>query len=162
MADRLVPAGRVGRPHGLDGSFYLEDPGHPLRAGTMVSVAGQEARVERCGGTAERPLLRLSVASDRDGAAALRGERLLLPEAEAPLADGEWLVEDLVRCEVPGLGRVRRVIAGPSCDVLEVGEAGTLVPLVADAVKGVDLERGVIEVDLEFLALEPGPEDEPT
>ena len=28
-----VPAGRVGRPHGLDGSFYVERRAHPLHRG---------------------------------------------------------------------------------------------------------------------------------
>ena len=32
----LVTAGRVGKPHGLDGSFYVEAPRHALPEGTAL------------------------------------------------------------------------------------------------------------------------------
>ena len=47
------------------------------------------------------------------------------------------------------------MLAGPSCDVLEVGEDAVLVPLVSDAVRNVDPAARVIEVDLRFLGLAP-------
>jgi 16S rRNA processing protein RimM len=151
-----VAAGRVGRPHGLDGSFHVEAASEPLPEGTRVTVAGREALVERTAGTAERPILRIAGVSDRDAATALRGEALMVDGGE--LADGEYLTADLVGCEVPGLGSVRQVIAGPSCDVLEVGEARVLVPFVSDAVKSVDTAARVIEVDARFLGLEGPPQ----
>ncbi len=53
---------------------------------------------------------------------------------------------------------VTRLLELPSCEVLEVARAAggdaLLVPLVADAVRDVDLERRVIEVDLRFLGEE--------
>ena len=72
-------------------------------------------------------------------------------ELDEELEDDEYLVADLIGCEVPGLGWVRRVVDSPSCPLLEVGEEGYLVPLIADAVKLVDLERKLIEVDRDFL-----------
>ncbi|MEA2309153.1 MAG: hypothetical protein QOI65_1439, partial [Thermoleophilaceae bacterium] len=50
----------------------------------------------------------------------------------------------------------RRVIPGPSCDVLEVGEAAVLVPFISDAVTNVDLAARVIDVDTDFLDLDAG------
>ena len=146
--------GRVGRAHGLDGSFYVERPEHPLPEGTLVRVGDREFRVERRAGSPARPLLRLGGIADRDGAAALHGEPLLVAAEEVALAEGEFLVDDLVGCSVKGLGTVRRVIAAPSCDLLEVGDDAVLVPLVRDAVKRVDTGARVIEVDREFLALD--------
>jgi 16S rRNA processing protein RimM len=146
-----VTAARVGRPHGLDGSFYAEHVAEPLPEGTDVMVAGRAARVERRAGTDERPILRLSGVADRDAAEALRGEALLVDGGE--LGEGEFLTADLVGCEVPGLGTVRRVIAAPSCDLLEVGDDAVLVPLISDAVKRVDTAGRLIEVDLAFLDL---------
>jgi 16S rRNA processing protein RimM len=151
--ERLVPAGRVGRPHGRDGSFYVERAGHPLPAGLAVTVAGRVVRIERRAGTDERPLIRLEGAADRSDAEALRGEALLVSSSDAPLEEGEYLSADLVGCSVPGLGTVREVISAPSCDVLDVD--GTLVPFVSDAVRRVDLSARVIEVDHRFLDLEP-------
>jgi 16S rRNA processing protein RimM len=153
--DRLVTAGRVGRPHGLDGSFRVESPAHPLTVGTAVSIEGAPRVVERRAGTDDRPLIRLEGVGDRDTATTLRGSLLLVSEAEAPLGELEWLAADLVGCLVPGLGRVTRVIGAPSCDLLEL-EDGTLVPLISDAVSSVDLAHGRIEVDRRFLGLE-GP-----
>ena len=147
---RLVTAGRVGRPHGLDGSFAVVDPQAVLAVGTVVSVAGCERRVERRAGTDARPLLRLEGITDRGRADALRGELLLVSDSQAPLEEGEWLAADLVGCRVEGLGAVRRVLPAPSCDVLEL-EGGALVPLIADAVRAVDLQRRRISVDRGFL-----------
>jgi 16S rRNA processing protein RimM len=143
----LVTAGRVGRAHGWNGSFYVEQPDHPLDEGTSLVLAQRTYRVEHRAGTDERPLLRLGGLDDRQAVDARRGQLLLVDE---PLAEGEWLAGDLVGCEIPGLGVVRRVLDGPSCEVLELGD-GTLVPFVSDAIESVDREAGRIEVRREFL-----------
>jgi 16S rRNA processing protein RimM len=143
----LVSAGRVGRPHGIDGSFWVEHARHPLGVGTAVTVGGRPLLVERRAAGDERPLVRVSAVGDRDAAAALRGELLLVDEA---LEEGEWLAGDLVGCRVDGLGSVRRVLEAPSCELLELDD-GTLVPFIRDAVRRVDPERGVIEVDRRFI-----------
>jgi 16S rRNA processing protein RimM len=148
-----VSAGRVGRPHGLDGSFYVNGPKQPLAEGTVIRVAGADRLVERRAGTDERPIVRLEGISDRNGASALLGEQLLLEQEDEPLEEGEYIVSDLVGCTIEGLGVVTGVIPGPSCDVLEVGVDGVLVPFVSDAVKRVDLEGRIIEIDRHFLGL---------
>lgn len=147
---RLVTAGVVGRTHGLDGSFHVERPQHPLERGTVVRLADRDRAVERRAGTDRRPLVRLAGIGTREAAAALRGAVMLV---EAVLEDGEWLAEDLVGCRVAGLGAVVRVIDAPSCDLLEL-EGGELVPLIADAVRAVDLDSATIEIDRRFLRLE--------
>ena len=127
-----MPVGRVGKAHGRDGELLRRRRiTSSCGAGTQVRVAGQDARIERRAGTDERPLIRLSGVAEREAAAALRGEALLVAAAEAPLEEGEWLAEDLVGCEVPGIGTVRRVVSGPSCDLLEVGPDEVLVPFVS-------------------------------
>ena len=149
---RSVTVGRVGKPHGLDGSFTVRDPGEPVAVGDTVTVAGLLRRVERVAGTREHPILRLEGVRARDAAERLRGE-LVLTEVE--LGGGEWVAEDLVGCSVTGLGTVTRVLAGRSCDLLELDD-GRLVPLVGDAVKAVDLAAGRIDVDPAFLGVD-GP-----
>jgi 16S rRNA processing protein RimM len=140
----LVTAGRVGKPHGRDGSFYVERPRHELPEGAEVTLAGRAHRIVRRAGTDERPLIRLA---DLDDPGGVRGELLLV---EDQLGEGEWLASDLVGLSVPGMGKVVQVIDAPSCSVLEL-EDGTLIPLVADAVRSVDFEAGEIEVDRDFL-----------
>jgi ribosomal 30S subunit maturation factor RimM len=69
--------------------------------------------------------------------------------AEVELEEDEWLHSDLVGMEVVGVGKVERVLPGPSCDVLEVGEV--LIPFIKDAIKHIG--EGRIEVNAEFLGL---------
>jgi 16S rRNA processing protein RimM len=169
IAGRLVSVGRVGRPHGRDGSFWVEgavavtspDESDPLRPGSEVVLAGRALAVVRRGGTAQRPLLAVAGIGTRAEAAATRGEALLVPEDDAPPAPGEWLVDELIGARIEGLGEVRRVLAGPSCDVLEVGESGFLVPLVSDAIRDIDPAAGRIEVDRSFLGLDEHEKEPP-
>lgn len=144
---------RIGRPHGLDGSFYVDAPHGLLEEGTVVQIGDRELVIEGRKGTDAKPIIRLAGVTDRAAAAALRGETLRVGEDEEAPGEGEWPIEDLVGCRVEGLGHVTRVLEGLSCDVLEVGEEGHLVPLVTDAVTRVDTENKVIEVDREFLGL---------
>jgi 16S rRNA processing protein RimM len=163
MADWLR-AGTVGSPHGLDGSFHVVAPNAPLLTlDATVVVAGRELRITRRAGTDTRLILRVEGHDDRDAAQALRGEDLLVSREHAPeLEADEWWAEELEGCSVHDgarqVGIVRRLLALPSCEVLEVartsGGSDLLVPLVADAVRAVDVERREIEIDLRFLGEE--------
>jgi 16S rRNA processing protein RimM len=154
-------AGRVGRPHGLDGSFHVVVPNAALLDTVeTVTVGGREREIVRRAGTASRPILRLDGCDRREDAEALRGEELTVPRSVAPpLEEDEWWVEDLVGCAVHDAGRrvgvVRNMLALPSCEVLEVtredGNGELLVPLVGDAVREVDVEAREIDIDLRFL-----------
>ena len=156
----FVEAGRVGRPHGLDGSFHVTRPRAELLAvGRPVTVSGRSREIDRRAGTDERPILRLAGATSRADAEALRGEPLLVPRDSLPaLGEDEWWPEDLVGCSVMdgdrAVGTVSAVSGLPSCDVLEVSrdEGETLlVPLVRDAVRTVDVEGRVVDVDMRFV-----------
>ncbi|MBV9413861.1 MAG: 16S rRNA processing protein RimM [Solirubrobacterales bacterium] len=153
-------AGRVGRPHGLDGSFHVTRPNvQLLENATSVLVDDRELEITRRAGTASRLILRLEDHDDRAAAELLRGKDLLVERAQAPeLGEDEWWAEELVGCSVRDGGRVVgtvvRLVELPSCEVLEVERPGhqeLLVPLVSDAVREVDLERRSIDVDLRFL-----------
>jgi 16S rRNA processing protein RimM len=152
-------AGRIGRPHGLDGSFHVTRPRPALLPlGGSVTVAGTAREIVRRSGTDERPILRLEGVSDRGGAEGLRGEDLRVDRAAAPdLPDGEYWAEDLEGCAVVtragrDLGVVERLRPLPSCEALEVGEL--LVPMVGDAVVSVDLGARRIVVDPAFLGID--------
>lgn len=143
--------GRVGRAHGLDGSFYLDSAAEPLTVGDPVRVGALDTLVERLGGTARRPLLKLRDVSSREAADSIRGEDILV---ERDLEPDEYLAADLVGLRIAGLGTVRRIINAPSCDLLAVGDDEILIPFIRDAVKRIDVDAGVIEIDPSFLALE--------
>ena len=158
-SDWLV-AGRVGRPHGLDGSFHVTRPRPALLPlGGEVRVGERSAEIVRRAGTDDRPILRLGGFEGREAAEGLRGHDLLVARSAAPpLEDDEWYAEDLVGLRVVDRGRevgtVGRLVPLPSVEALEVerpaGEA-LLVPLVRDCVRHVDLDGRVVDVDLAFL-----------
>ncbi len=157
-------AGRVGRPHGLDGSFYVSQASPLLLGmGAGVVLAGVPRRITRRAGQDARPIIAVEGCEDRRTAEALHGEELMVPRAGAPeLPEDEWWAEDLEGCAVRDgerqLGMVSRLLNLPSVDVLEVvgpdGGVELLVPLVGDAVRSVDVEQKRIEVDLQFLGQE--------
>ncbi len=160
---KQLPAGRVGRPHGLDGSFYVTGP-RPLllELGTVVSVGARTAAIVRRAGTERRPIVRLEGVEGRAAAEALRGMELTVPVEHAPvLGEGEWWAHELEGCVVVDgdrrLGTVSRLIELPSCEALEVqpaeGGEALLVPMVKDAVRRVQAAEGRIEVNLDFLGL---------
>jgi len=156
-------AGRVGRPHGLDGSFHVTQPNVQLLTNAeTVMIDERQLGITRRAGTPRRLILRLEDHEDRAAAERLRGKDMLVERAQAPeLGPDEWWEADLVGCAVHdgdrSVGTVKRLVELPSCEVLEVERPGggeLLVPLVADAVREVDLERRTIDVDLRFLGEE--------
>jgi 16S rRNA processing protein RimM len=157
-------AGVVGRPHGLDGSFYVTQPKPDLLVlGLDVWIDGEPRLITRRAGFDRGLILRLEGCEDRPGAQALGGRELLVGRDRAPELDAEeWWAEDLEGCAVHDarreIGVVKRLLALPSCDVLEVTRAGggpeLLVPLIKDAVRRVDVDRREIEIDLRFLGEE--------
>ena len=144
-----MPAGRVGRPHGLDGSFHVTRAG-ALTEGLTVVVRGQPRVIARVAGTSERPIVRLEGASSREDAEALRGADMLVPGV---LEQDEYWASDLAGCSVVDgdrvVGVVARMVALPSCEALEVGDV--LIPMVRDAIRSIDVEARRIDVDMEFV-----------
>lgn len=161
-ASEWLEAGRIGRPHGLDGSFYVTQPRPALlRHGLAVQVGDVAAEVVRLSGTDAKPILRLDVAESREAIEALRGVALTVPRAVAPaLEEDEWYASDLVGCAVVDavagvdVGFVRELMALPSCEALAVARVDgpeLLVPLVKDCVRSVDVAAARIDIDLAFL-----------
>lgn len=164
-----VPAGRVGRAHGLDGSFYVTAARPRLLAlGTTLTVAGRVAKLVRRAGTDEHPIVRLEGIRDRAAAQALLGLDLTVDLAQAPrLDEGEWWASELEGCEVVDgerrVGVVTRLVELPSCEALEVrlgasdsedappASSDLLVPMVREAVRYVDPLARRIDVDMSFL-----------
>jgi 16S rRNA processing protein RimM len=160
-ADRWLRAGVVGRPHGLDGSFHVGNAlAGLLDVGVEVRVDGVSRRIDRRAGHDRRLIVRFEGSEGRDAAEELRGQEIFVARDAAPsLEEDEWWATDLEGCAVRDgdrdVGVVARLLELPSCEVLEVtrkdGSPDLLVPLIKDAVRDVDLDDRVIDVDLRFL-----------
>ena len=146
-----VQIGRVGKSHGLDGSFVVEDASDaPERflVGAELLVEGEPARVVASKRARGRPVIKL----DRDArrGAALEVPRAALPEPE----EGSFYVVDLVGLEVVEesgrpLGRVADVAPGVANDVLEL-DSGLALPMVEECVREIDLDGGRIVIGAGF------------
>jgi len=136
-----VQVGRVGKPHGLAGAFFVEraseDPDRFV-VGASLLVAGSPAIVVESKRSGGRPVIRL----DRD---VERGVPLEVPRSELPPPDADsFYVTDLVGLEAvedggPALGRVTDVSPGVANDVIEL-DSGLALPFVAACVLEVDLD----------------------
>lgn len=133
--------------------------------------------IVRRAGNDTRPILRVHGIDDRASAEALRGQPLTVASLDAPpLPKDEWWAHELEGCAIVDgdrrIGVVTRLIELPSCEVLEVHRdppasadlTGThqlkappdaqpqlLVPMVKDAIRNVDVQTGVIDVDMRFI-----------
>ena len=143
----LVRVGRVGRPHGLQGAFVVEEASEAperFEVGATLYAGGAAARVVESKRARGRPVVRLDRRVDRGTELAVPRDALPPPEEDA------YYVFQLVRLDVVeeggrGRGRVAEVTPGVANDVLEL-DSGALLPLVEACVREVDLAAGRIVV----------------
>ena len=164
--DRLVQVGRVGRPHGTDGAFVVEqasDDDRRWEVGATLIVDGAPARVtlmRRVGGG--RRAIRLDRPVPRGAELSVRFADLPTPEPDSYYA---FQLVGLAVFDDAGAsaGVVSEVLPGPANDNLELDD-GRLVPLIEDAIREIDLEARRVVVAKGFLGSEcpfrqcpPGP-----
>jgi 16S rRNA processing protein RimM len=142
-----VVVGRVGKSHGLDGSFVVEnasDDPERFAVGAELMVGGEPARVVSTKRARGRPVIRL----DRD---VPRGAPLEIPrEALTTPEEGSYYVFRLVGLGVEEeggrpLGRVVDIAPGVANDIVEL-DSGLALPMVEECILEVDLDAGRILV----------------
>ena len=142
MSD-LVVVGRVGKSHGVDGSFFVEgasDAPERFARGATLLVDGEPAEVTVSKrGAGGRVVIQLDRPAPRGATLAVRRDDLPEPDEDA------YYVFQLVGLAVEeeggrALGTVIEVENGPANDAL-VLDSGLLLPLVDACVLDIDLER---------------------
>jgi 16S rRNA processing protein RimM len=146
-AGELVVIGRVGKPHGLDGSFFVENASETrsfFAVGSKLLVDGEVAEVVGSKQARGRPVIRL----DRR---VTRGTELAVPvSALAETGADEYYVFQLVGLQVreeggEELGVVTDVAPGVANDVLQL-DSGLALPMVEECILSVDLNARAIVV----------------
>jgi 16S rRNA processing protein RimM len=147
----LIGVGRVGKPHGLDGAFFVERPSERksvFATGATLYAGGEPASVVVSRhGSGGRPVIKLDRPVER-------GTELAVARATLPTLgdEDEFYVFELVGLDVEEeggrrLGRVREVLEYPGNDVLEL-DSGASLPLVEECVRKVDLAgRRIVVAD---------------
>jgi len=151
--ERLVQVGRVGRPHGTDGAFVVEqasDDEQRWSVGATVLVEGEPARItlmRRVGGG--RRAIRLDRPAPRGAELSVRLADLPVPEPDSYYA---FQLVGLAVLDEAGtaVGVVADVSPGVANDNLALDD-GRLVPLIEDAIREIDLEGRRIVVAQGFL-----------
>ena len=148
MSSELVVVGRVGRPHGVDGSFFVEggsEAPERFATGATLLVDGSPAEITGSKrGAGGRFVIKLDRPVPRGATLAVRRDELPDPEPDA------YYVFQLVGLTVEEeggrpLGVVADVTPGPANDAF-VLDSGLLLPMVDACVLDVDLEAGRVIV----------------
>ena len=152
--DRPIAVGRVGKPHGLDGAFVVEqasdDPAR-YHVGARLLVDGEVAEVVASRRVGKgRVAIRLDRQVRRGAELSVRRGELPEPEPDSWYA---FELEGLVVVDDAGatIGRVAHVHPGVANDNIEL-EDGVLVPLIDAALVAVDVPGGKIVLRAGFLA----------
>lgn len=161
----MVNIGRLTAAVGLKGEIkvltYAEDSEN-LHEGTLLYMEKnhtiETAEVIGLRYQKNRPVIRLAGVANRNDAEALRNVEIYIPEDDLEeLPEGEYYIRDLIGCRVydraseKELGIVDDVLQNTSQSVYRVlSDEGKeiLIPAVDAFEREIDLERGVIEVEL--------------
>ncbi len=163
---RLVPVGKITRPHGVRGAVKVYPYGETLASlGVGAEVHLDSSPGGPGGGLAIagiRPqgkmwIVEFAGVSDRDKAEDLCGQEILVPESVLPPTDeGEYYYFQLIGLRVETtsgetLGPIKGILEAGGNDVYVVERQDgreVLIPAVDEIVRRVDLENGVMVVDL--------------
>jgi 16S rRNA processing protein RimM len=155
MAEKTFRVGQIVGGFGLRGQVKVEaltDFEERFAPGTRLLLKGEWVTIDAFTMHKGRPLLKLSGVNDLTAAEKLQWEYLEYVGDDRPeLDEDEFLTEDLIGLRVVTvegheLGEVDNVLDMPAHDVLQVREV--LIPAVKEFVKDIDLEKGVITVEL--------------
>jgi 16S rRNA processing protein RimM len=142
-----VTIGKVGRPHGIDGAFFVEQPSEDKRwwqTGARFLAGGTPVEVVAHRTSSGRPVIKVEPAVER-------GVLLEVDHAHLPATgENEYYAFELVGLRVVEetgrpLGTVEAVTPGVANDVLEL-DSGVLLPMVEDCVREIDLDARRIVV----------------
>jgi 16S rRNA processing protein RimM len=168
-----VNAGRIAGVFGLHGELKLDASrvgDDALRAGLAATLrlpdgTTREVTVAAVRRQKDRPLIRLTGIDDANSAAVLVGAQMTIGRDDAPLGEREYFDADLVGCRLLDEAGVERgvvvdVLHYPNQDLLVVGPARAMLPLVAAFIAGVDVARKEIRVSVPAGLLEPSEAEE--
>jgi len=153
--------GRVTAPFGVTGWIriqpFTESPDGLLAYPVWWLGSGSEWKqypVAHARVRGRAVVAKLEGCDDRDCAAALRGREVAVPRVDLPPpAENEWYWADLIGLTVVNttgetLGTLSGILRTGANDVLVVeGGRERLLPFIAEVVRKVDLERGVVRVE---------------
>lgn len=130
--------------------LYIEKPGKPSRELEISKISGHEGKGQI--------LVSAVGITDRDRAADLSGYLITVaPEERVELPEGEYWIDSLIGMSVidaeseEHLGKIEDVLSTGSSDLYQVRTPGgemKIIPAIADVVREIDTDAGVMRVFL--------------
>ena len=152
-----VEIGVVARAHGIRGEVAIATHvagSQTLSEVTQVWVGGTQRAITHARETPKGWLIAFEGIATRNDAERLRGQVVEVDRELLDLADGDILLADLVGCRVVRAdgtpwGTVAAIDAGLQDRlVIHDGRVERMVPIVDELVTSIDLEAGVVTVDV--------------
>lgn len=148
-----VTIGKVVGPHGIKGGLKIQpqtDFFERFEPGSVVYLNGEPVTITRL--TSHKTQVRIETKEvlDRNTAEALKWAKVSVPAEDLPeLDDDEFYTADLIGLDVVNvegkkLGVVKEIFPSPAHDILVIGD--TMIPIVKEFVKEIDLDEGRIVV----------------
>ncbi len=147
--------GKVGKPYGLRGQFYISQLDHepPLDLTEVVVgetlSSGKLAQVAELRTYKDRPLLSLDMIEDRTALESFRGQNLWLAKDETQDPFDLYIDRQVVDCHHNSLGKTSEIVdygAGPNI-VIEATDLKTLeLPFIEDYFFIEDSDKGPLKL----------------
>ena len=157
MKERLIEAGEIVNTHGVRGEVKIlpwTDTPEFLRAVKTLYIDGKPVRVLASRVHKGALLALLEGVEDVNAAMRLKGRRVSIDRADAPLEPGAFFIQDIIGARVvtedgAELGALAEVIDAPAGMVYVVrGGTEHLIPAVPEFVLSTDADAGVVTVRL--------------
>jgi 16S rRNA processing protein RimM len=155
--DNLQEIGKIAGTHGVRGELRVEpwcdDPAF-LAGFHVVYLGGKPIRVLSARPHKSMVLMMLEGVGTVEAAQALRGTVIYIDRSGVALPEGRYFIADLIGLSVLNgeerIGTLYDVLTAPAHDVYIVqgGDGDRMIPAVPEFVKEIDIEGGVIRVEL--------------
>ncbi|MBL8088664.1 MAG: 16S rRNA processing protein RimM [Chthonomonas sp.] len=152
---KMIDVGRIVGAFGLDGHVKVQpttDFPERFDRGSILYLDGEPRKIQKSHWLKSQVRIKFLSVNRIHEAELLIGKLLQIPADERPeLEDDEFYVTELIGLKVVDqdgteIGTIGDVLQPPAQDVLVVGQ--TLIPVVNEFVKDIDLENGIVRVHL--------------
>jgi 16S rRNA processing protein RimM len=153
----LMEIGKIAGTHGIRGELRVEpwcDSPAFLAEFSSVYLNGAERKVKSARPHKSLVLMMLEGIDTVEAAQALRGTVIHIDRTGVALPEGRYFIQDLIGLSVldgtEHIGTLYDVLTAPAHDVYMVrgGDGDRMIPAVPEFVKGIDIDAGIIRVEL--------------
>ena len=155
--ERFIEAGRITNTHGVSGELKIEvwlDSPDFLKRCKRIYIDGTAYRFRQARPQNRFLIVSLEGIDSVSSAQPFKGKNVFIDREDAPLAEGEYFLQDLIGIRVVDrngneVGILKEIFEAPASPVYVVrGNSEHLIPAVPAFILNADIENGVMTVNL--------------